>query len=315
MKKKAVVFPAAGIGDALLMMIASARLLELGYEVTTLHPALLQLQEWFPKQKFSTAPPLEQFATFFSSCDLIIVENDNSTKVRSLVQLREEKKIEHLAILYPTYEPHKHAPLNPLDKVFNPKLPMAANIAEATAKLLLLSSTSKDNNILPPADLLYRRHMKRIIFHPTSSALKKNWTREKYFIVADKLQKKGFEPIFAVSSHERPKWLESEKRGFPFPNFESLDLLARFVYESGFVIGNDSLLGHLASNLHIPTLIIADNAQRMLLWQPDWLQGRVITPPRWIPNCKGLRWRERYWQKRISPRQVLAAFDQLSRAL
>ncbi|HKY99639.1 MAG TPA: hypothetical protein VJ112_00560, partial [Rhabdochlamydiaceae bacterium] len=123
MKKKAVVFPAAGIGDALLMMIASARLLELGYEVTTLHPALLQLQEWFPKQKFSTAPPLEQFATFFSSCDLIIVENDNSPKIRVLVQLRKEKKIENLAIFYPTYEPHKHALLDPFDKVFNPKLP------------------------------------------------------------------------------------------------------------------------------------------------------------------------------------------------
>ena len=315
MKKKAAVFPAAGIGDALLMMIASARLLELGYEVTTLHPALQQLQEWFPKQKFAQPPPLEQFSTFFSSYDLIIVENDNSLKIRALVQLREERKIENLAIFYPTYELHKHALRGPLDKVFNPKLPMAANIAEATAKLLLLSSSSKDNNILPPADLFYRQHMKRVVFHPTSSALKKNWTPEKYFIVADKLQMKGFEPIFAVSSYERPAWLESEKRGFALPKFESLDQLARFVYESGYVIGNDSLLGHLASNLHIPTLIIADNAQRMRLWQPDWLQGRVITPPHWIPNCKGLRWREQHWQKWISPRRVLVEFDQLSRTL
>jgi len=315
MKKKAAVVPAAGIGDALLMMIASARLLELGYEVTTLHPALLQLQEWFPKHKFAPAPVLEEIATFFSHYDLIIAQNDNSSKIRTLIQLREEKKLENLAIFYPTYEPHKHAPLRSLDKVFAPHLPMATNIAEATAKLLLLSSSSKDNDILPPADLLHRHHMKRVVFHPTSSALTKNWTREKYFAVANKLQKAGFEPVFAVSSSERSEWLEAEKRGFAVPNFESLDTLARYVYESGFVIGNDSLLGHLASNLQIPTLIIAGCAKRMQLWQPDWLSGRVIAPPRWIPNCKGLRWRERHWQTWISPRRVLAEFDQLSRTL
>jgi len=310
--KKAAVLPAAGIGDALLMMIASARLLDLGYEVTTFHPALIQLQSWFPKHRFASAPSLEQFPGFFSSYDLVIAENDNSQKIRTLIELRAQKKVEYLSIFYPSYELHKHAPLDPLDQVFNSDLPMASNIAEASKNLLLLSYGSKENALLPPEELHHRRFIKQVVIHPTSSTASKNWSRDKFFSLAKQLHKRGYSPLFAVSKTERGAWLDAEAKGFILPLFDSLDQLARCVFESGFMIGNDSLVGHLASNLLVPTLIIADNVKRMNLWRPDWLPGRVVTPPSWIPNCKGLRWREQHWQTWISPSRVLKEFIKLT---
>jgi hypothetical protein len=96
------------------------------------------------------------------------------------------------------------------------------------------------------------------------------------------------------------------------PEFSNLDDLAMYVYQSGFVIGNDSLVGHLASNLQIPTIIVADKNERMKLWRPGWLEGSVVTLSPWVPRWKFF---EKNWQHFISSARVLRAFDDLDRGL
>jgi ADP-heptose:LPS heptosyltransferase len=301
------VIPAAGIGDGLLMLIASENLRQRGYQVTTFHPLLAQMQRWFPGHAFASLPARETFSTYFSSYDLVIAENDNGPNIQCL------RSLAQLSLFYPTYEPHRHPPLSALDKRFNPQIPMAENISHAIAELLLLPTPSSHNGISPPNTLQHRLYPKRIIIHPTSSTSAKNWPKEKYLKLAKRLQKRGYEILFALSAKERPYWQEALLSGFDVPAFASLDELSCAVYESGYMIGNDSLVGHLASNLDIPTLILADNAKRMHLWRPGWHPGCVLTPASWIPNCKGARLKERYWQRWISLRGVLVHFDKLCR--
>lgn len=185
---------------------------------------------------------------------------------------------------------------------------MTDNIAKSIAKLLKRKGTSKNNGLKVPGEFTHRQFASRIVIHPTSSTPQKNWSRDKYLALADMLRKLGYTVTFVVGPHEAKDWKEATV-------FANLHTLATFIYESGYLIGNDSLLGHLASNLNIPTLIISDNRTRMHMWRPGWLKGEVLTPPSWLPNMKFLRLRENHWQKFISPRAVLSAFDNLTRSL
>ncbi|MBS0648197.1 MAG: hypothetical protein JSS10_03115 [Verrucomicrobia bacterium] len=277
--RKVKVLPCRGIGDALLMLIAAERLHQSGYEVVTVHPKLPELQSWFPHLKFASDGSLEED-------EWAVVENDNSERVKSLKKDYRDR----VSIFYPTYLASKHGPLSPLDRVFDAKKPMAENIAAAIASLLD-AEMSKENGITPLPHLIHRLHRQRVLLHHTSSLEEKNWLKDKFQEVAHGLKRRGYEPVFV-------------------PEFSSLDDLAAYVYQSGYVIGNDSLVGHLASNLQIPNLIIADKQERMNLWRPGWLEGSVVTLAPWIPAWKFF---EKNWKYFISSGRVLRSFDDLSR--
>lgn len=307
-KKRAAVLPAKGIGDALLMLIASHHLQTNGYQVTTYHPSLQQLQKWFPNSQFAPAYNQDDLSQY----DLVIAENDNSSRIASLLRCFQGEKRNSLSLFYPTYKPGKNAPLAPLDYCFNADLPMTENIAAATANLLQGSALSSETGIIPLTGLIQRKYPKRVLLHPLSSSEKKNWSAKRYVKLSHKLQEKGFEPLFILTSEERkaPFWQEAAKNS---PQFDNLSALAAFVYESGFVIGNDSLLGHLGSLLGLATLVLADNPQRMQLWRPGWHPGEVLTPPFWLPNGKlFFRLRTKFWRDFISVKRVLQTFDHLT---
>lgn len=288
-KHKCAVLPAAGIGDALLMLIASHQLQQQGWQVTTFHHALPELATWFSTHHFAPTPTLDTLETY----DRILVENDNSPRIVQLCARYRDK----LSIFYPTYQPQKHAPLSPLDHAFSPHLSMAENIARAL-------SASKDNGITAPAGLQKHLHPKRIVLHPTSREAQKNWFPHRFLKLAQRLKQLGYEPVFSVSPAEREQWLFVQQHGFALPQLPSLASLATLIYESGALIGNDSLAAHLASNLAIPALVITNDPIRLRLWRPDWLPAQIIFPPFWLPK----HWRHAQWQRWISVRSVLKAF-------
>ncbi|HSX12129.1 MAG TPA: glycosyltransferase family 9 protein [Rhabdochlamydiaceae bacterium] len=290
--RQVAVIPSKGIGDALLMMIASHQLLLHGYEVTTFHEKLKELQDWFVGHRFAKKETLET-----GHYELIIAQNDNSPFISSLI----EKARAPLSIFYPSYHSYKHAPLFKLDQVFNAAQPMADNIAASISRLLG-GSPSKENGLCAPNHLTHRKYQKRIVLHPTSSLPSKNWSPVKFLKVAAHLKRKGYEPVFAVSMEEKKAW---DFLSFELQAFDRLDALAAFLFESGGLIGNDSLLGHLASNLQIPTLVIADNPHLLALWRPGWLLGAVVTPPAWVPS----KIRERFWRSLISSKKVANYFS------
>lgn len=303
--KTAAIIPSKGIGDALLMMVASHRLLLNGYKVTTFHEGLIDLEEWFPGHQFKKRPSLEQLKELSTAYDLLIVQNDNSEKIAQLLKHAREK----CAIFYPTYRAYKHAPLTTLDHVFAPEKSMVENIALSIAELLHLFDASKDNGLRTPATFVHRKYPKRIVIHPTSSVKSKNWPPEKFIALAHLLKERHFSPVFVVSNEEKKEWTFLENIPLELQTFNKTSQLAAFLYESCGVIGNDSLLGHLGSNLNIPTIVIADNAVQMQLWRPDWLRGQIVTPSRLIPNLKFFRIREKWWGEFISPKKILAIVE------
>jgi hypothetical protein len=304
------VLPCQGIGDALLMMIASQRLLEEGYKVTTYHASLHELASWFPGHRFLPAPPIEQYEAAFGAYDLLVAENDNSAKISALRRLFGRTS---LSLFYPTYCSRKHPPLSSRDKTFQETLPMADNIALAIAALLESEEVTKNNGLTPPDAAVHRSHPRRILIHPESRDPRKNWSARRYAKTAEKLSSLGYEPVFICAPDEHKKWKEALPPGAALPLFLTLSELALYVYESGALIGNDSLIGHLASNLDVPTLVIADDWKRMQLWRPGWLPGAVLTCPYWVPNVKYLRLRKRHWRAFVTPRAVLDAFQKLMR--
>ncbi len=303
---KVAVLPSPGIGDGLLMMIASHQLKMGGNQVFTFHNHLPELSSWFPGHPLLPLPAEEHIVESLRPYDLIVIQNDNSPKVRHL----NEAYPDRLCIFYPTYRIEKHLRLQKLDQIFNHNLPMADNIANAAATLIG-HSPSKGNGLTPPLPLIHRQRKTQVLIHPTSSSANKNWTMSKFIEVAKKLRQQGFSPIFCLSGPESSHAAAIEKGGLELAVTPTLSELAALTYTSGFVIGNDSAIGHLASNLHIPTLIIANEEKRMRLWRPGWLQGELVLPSFYLPNWKFLRLKTTHWQHFISVDKVLRSFNSM----
>ena len=309
--KKAAVLPAQGIGDSLLMLIASYNLQEAGYQVTTFQPILEQLQDWLKNKEFQPLPHINDLEASLREQDLIILQNDNSAQSKHLIELKRQGKLKQLHVFYPTYQELKHGPLDTSDYVFEEHLCMVENIAIATAKLLHLAGVSRNNGLTPLEHLTHKKHASRIILHPTSSQISKNWSADKFIHLAQKLQKQKFEVIFAVSPAEHAEWTQLLGGNWSLPLLPLLSDLAALIYESGYIIGNDSLVGHLASNLQIPSIILANDKKRMRLWRPGWLKGEVITPDSFFA-CFILKKRSTIqWSPHISVRAVYKKFKKL----
>ncbi len=300
---KAAVICSKGMGDGLMMMVASHRLKLEGYEVTTFQDTLGEPCDWFPGHAFAKRSTIETLDCF----DFILLQNDNTPFSFDLIDRYREK----IHVFYASYEEGKHRPRTPNDYLFNRCNPMVTNIAEGIASLLGKVDPILENGITIPKELSYRKYQKRVIIHPTSTTPKRTWTAEKFIQVAQDLEKKGYSPVFSVSPSERKEWLSLLNNRFPLPEFPTVSELAAYLYESHFLIGNESGTGHLASNLGIPTLIVARCPKQMILWRPGFLLGQVITPPSYIPNFKFLRLREKKWQTFISPHRILKAFDKM----
>lgn len=313
MVKKVAVVCGLGIGDALIMMIASHHFQKAGYEVTTFSRHLASFGPWLGQFSFANLPEVDDFEKFFSAFDIIILQNENSHRAKKLVELKSKGRIKSLINFYNNYRPQKHPPLDPLhDFAFDESQPMAEGVIKALKKLLPLSTITKEMGMTAPPGLVYKRYPKRIVIHPTSSLPRKNWRPKKFVALARKLMMRGYQPVFAVSKGERPDWLFAQEEGFDVPLLLNLSDLAKLLYESGYFIGNDSGPGHLASYLQIPPLILASVTQSISHWRPGWLEGKIVFPPSWTPNIKGLRLRDNGWQFFLSVQRVLHAFDQVS---
>lgn len=311
--KTAAIVCAQGMGDGLLMMIVAHQLKRAGYTPTIYHNHVNELSLLFEDVTILPHPPLESLKKTLNPFDRVIIENDNSERAWHLFKLRDQKKLDNLSFFFPTpcrkYETG--------DFLFNPKLSVASNLRIGCEKALQLSKATKDNGIKLPSGKTYRKFPARIVIHPTSQDPKRNWRPSQFLRLAKLLKKEGFLISFTVSPSERKEWLHVEKEGFMLPPFANLGEVAAYLYESGFLIGNDSGIGHLASNLQIPTLTISGNPKRVRLWKPDWHHGSVVTLPFPLPNFKGIhfRFRENFWQHFISVPRTLRAFHLLKESI
>jgi hypothetical protein len=291
------VFSCLGLGDGLIALILANNLYLHGHKVTLFHPFLGQLQEWFPHIPIRPYPPkLEEFDRYF-----IIFETTDW--MQAVLKECLEKHRKRTTVLNPIATPNADYAYWEEGR-FDGNKPFAENLFFYCRNVLGLPKATKSNGITIPKGVTPRKYPKRVIIHPTSSRPGKNWPREKFLRLAEKLKREGFEPAFTVSPNERKDWPEA-------PLFATLSDLVAFVCESGYMIGNDSGVGHLASCLGLPTLTLCRNERTANFWRPAWSPGKVCLPVSWLPNIKGMRWRDEHWQWGISVGKVLGSFHEL----
>jgi heptosyltransferase III len=279
---------ARGLGDALLSMILAHNLKLSGKQVTTFSSILCELKDWFPKFHIAPCPISEQFFSTLSSFDTVVAADHSVIKENHHFGNR-------LIILK--------------ENAFDKKLTMVENLRASCERTLALPFSLANNGITPLKGLTWRRYPRRLLLHPMSNSIKKNWPSEKFIALASLLEKEGYDPYFCVSPAEREFWegIIAKER---LPYFRTVSDLASFVFESGYLIGNDSGVGHLASALHIPTLSLFARKGYSHLWRPGWGPGAVCAPNLLL----GSRLKQKYWKKLLSVRYVKKTFSQLREA-
>jgi hypothetical protein len=299
---KIAVFSCMGLGDGLITLVLSHNLQKNGHAVTTFHPFLQQLQGWFPHLPLAPIPEIESLASY----DRFFLFWEKSPQMLKILSYLETHHKEKLTVINPIATPNRDYPYWE-EARFDGKHPLVDNLNLFCKNILNLETCTKNNGIILPEGVAPRKYPKRVILHPTSSRPGKNWPKEKYLTLSAELKKRGFSPCFILTPEEKKEWTDVDA-----PPLASLDEMARYVVESGYMIGNDSGIGHLASLLGLPTVTICRNRETAAFWRPAWSSGAILYPPAWVPNLKGLRWRDKHWKKWVGVGRVLKAFLSLS---
>jgi hypothetical protein len=272
---------AEGIGDGLLMQIAANFLRKQGLEVVTFSNALPSLADWFPGFAFAPQPKLDEIERQFASFDEIVLEYDNSPKAKKIRDLPKP-----VYTLFGSYDLAKHGPFREgVDVRLDRSICMAENIAKAMHFFFGEKSTL-ENGLVPPPHLVRQKFPKRVAIHSSSTLEEKNWLMESFLKLQTLLKQEGWDPVFMTT-------------------FPTLSDLAAFLYESGYLIGNDSGPGHLASNLGLPTVTIGSSKKHLSFWRPGWQRGEIAHPPAWLPKSIN-------WKKLISVNHVNKKFKKLT---
>jgi heptosyltransferase III len=279
------------IGDSLISMIIVSNLQKNGVDVTVYGNPAYALRHWFPDVTVHPLPTEEASAGTFASYDTVLQMQWNQPLVRLL---------------------DVHPRVRTLHDVEFGAHPgcMAERFADFCRSELKLDGVSLGNGIAAPADLLHRRYARRVVIHPEASTDDKRWPAERFVKLARLLQKKGYEPHFVIAPHERERWKNVRMFDVPVPQFDDIGTLAAWVYESGYFVGNDSGVGHLASNLGIPTVSLFRRRGVSARWRPAWGAVEVILPWQWVPTS---RLKERLWKETLTCSRVMAAFVRMTR--
>ena len=313
-QRKCAVISCPGLGDGLLSLIVSNNMHLNGWEVTTYHDKkLCQLQQWFPHLPIVPFSHENSLQEFLSSFEKIFVSYSTSSKyIQNIISEGKKPQWNNVTVLNPCCSRSQGKQPFYEDACFSSNVPMVENLQQFCENILLLPKTTKSNGLIVPYDLVYRKYKKRVVIHPTSAKKGKCWSFAKYIKLAKQLKKEGFKPVFIADLLEQKKIEQKFLSNIEMPHFSHLGEVAKFIYESGYMIGNDSGIGHLASCLEIPTISLFRNNRVAKLWRPAWMKGEIVSPSPFIPNIAGFRLRDKKWQKFVSIKKILKRFHRLT---
>ncbi len=166
------------------------------------------------------------------------------------------------------------------------------------------------NGIIPIQGLSYRLYHRCVLIHPLSQESFKEWLPSKFLLLAREIKKLGFSPKFVVPPLSENNWCFVKKE-FEVKVFSSISEWAAFIYQSGYVIGNDSGGAHLASCLNIPSLVIAGRETPLKRWVPDWFRSVAIFPERWKIFWMPTRLKQSVWKYCLTVKSVSRQFKEM----
>jgi len=299
---RACVLSQNGLGDGFISLVLSNNLRNMGWDVVTLHGSLGLMGEWFPNLKIERYPEPEVAREFLDSFDrLYVFYTRDYAFVNQIIDIGKSECPEKVKIIYP--EPF----IDPRSCPHYRDFPIEGQIS-FVENIRRQMGGVKDNGLRNPGGLVLRKEKKRVVLHVRSSKDQKDWPIRKFIQLGRRLKARGFDPIFIVGESKYRGPYRAVEKEFAMPDFKSLDEIARFVFESGFLIGIDSGLGHMASSMGLPTITLARRESTIRFWRPDRDPNTILTPPKWVPNLKGLRLRDRFWKKFVSVDAVMDAF-------
>ncbi|HTI18021.1 MAG TPA: glycosyltransferase family 9 protein [Trinickia sp.] len=279
------------IGDTLVLMVIVQNLLRNGVDVTVFGQPAYALRQWFPGVAIEPLPAQSEEEALLAQFDTVL-------------QMHTHQPIPRLAQIHP-----RVCHLDAIDVENRPGC-MAENFADFCRRELGLQDVRHSNGMMPPSGLMHRCHVRRVAIHPEASTQDKRWLPERFLRLAVRLRKRGYDVQFIIAPHERERWCELERWGIPAPTFANLHELASWLYESGWFIGNDSGMGHLASSLNVPTISLFRRRRVSERWRPAWGTVDVVLPWQWLP----FGWlKEKLWRETLTCARVLSAFNRMVR--
>jgi len=288
------VFLLGSLGDSLIEMIVINQFVKAGYDATVFSDTLYELQHWFPHIKISKVPKDEKtFLGCLQTFDqLILFHHEVKHFSPSFIPLLKKNPI--------IFEKFK--------QFYADNIPIASIHKNILENYFDFKHVSIDNGLIPPSQLTHRKFKNRVVMHVTAGESHRAYLPKRFIKLADKLKTQGFDCYFIVAPFEYKHWVWVKKQGIKLPQFSSLDKMASFIYESGYFIGNDSGLGHLASNLGIPTLSLFIRSKLYKRWRPIWgLNLSIIAPPILVLISLKMK----YWKYLIPWQQVYFKFRKL----
>ncbi len=286
--ERIAVVMAPRLGDSLLMMTMAQNLAAAGRQVSVFGNYIHMLRDWFPGFEIKRDLPEGEAQAVLSGFDCVVQMHDDWPHALQSFQTS-----------YFYYDMHVEITGRGFVKLFQ--------IRDFCRDELGLPEAGIDNGMRPLDPARHRHHANRVVLHPTSTGEQRCWAPQHFKELGLRLKAEGFEPNYIVSPQERADWLWLLDHDLSLPDCGPMTGVASFIHASGWFIGNESGIGHLSSNLGVPTLSLTGRPTRTKAWQPSWTTSRIVYPS-FIP---GGRWRDRFWRNWLSPRSVMSAFHQL----
>lgn len=278
------------LGDTLISLITVYNLFKQNYSIEVFGDYAYALRRWFPH--FTIHPQL--------SIDQQEILQNYSTVIHlghSLLSQEVETWHSHSIFLWrkPLYTSK-----NSIVEVQLIQCREIFNIEEPTL----------NNGLVVPANVCFGKYQNRVMIHPTSSKIDNQWPPKKFAQLAKILSLRGYQPYFILLPQERGSWEKNAGPGLSIPSYQNIDEVAAALCESGYFIGNDSGIGHLASNVGLPTLTIMIRFGLMRQWRPSFhcRNEVILASPRYCPRPI----KELIWKKCTTVSKVIKKFEKLT---
>lgn len=286
------------LGDSLLAMVVVNNLVRNDFRVTVFSGQLTALRAWFPHIDIQPLPVGDAVIPCLNGFDVVLHAFHADVLVSPAATATAAKALHARTVVFddlPVYRQVKN---------------MVDIHMELCERHFGVSEPVRENGMTPPTELRLTMDARRVIIHPVASDQQKSWRPQRFVKLARALKTQGFEPEFLLPKTALPQWQWLEAQGFRPTSPGSLDAVAARIAESGWVIGNDSGIGHLASNLGIPTVSLAMRRSIAQRWRPGWAPSRAVVA---LPLLPSRFLKEKFWKFLLSTGRVLRAFHALRR--
>ena len=162
----------------------------------------------------------------------------------------------------------------------NQKIHVTEYTASSLVKFNLLEKTDYDSILLPSLNTDRRDSLfdsKKIILHPGSGSIKKNWHVSNFVKICDRLKLCCMKPEFVTGTAEHFLLKDISKHGNQIHMISDLTELAFMLKKAGGFIGNDSGVTHLAAFLGLPTIAVFGPSDPDR-WKPSGRAVKVVRP-------------------------------------